>query len=98
MIDKDSRTELLAAAGLATGPQGFDLGALERLAMSRGWVWTTTPGRTHQGRSGRWRASVFVPAAVTGHRSCVAKGSRATGGSEAEALEKALATALAREG
>jgi hypothetical protein len=97
MLSKESRTELLAGAGLATGSQGFDLGALERLAASRGWVWTTTPGSTHQGRPGRWRASVFVPAAATGARSCVAKGSRATGSSEAEALEKALATALARE-
>ena len=98
MLDMESRTELLVGAGLTTGPQGFDLEGLERLATSRGWVWTTTPGRTHQGRSGRWRASVFVPAAVTGHRPCVAKGSRATGASEAEALAKALATALAREG
>jgi hypothetical protein len=98
MLNKESRTELLAGAGLAAGPQGFDVETLAQLATTRGWTWTTTPASTHQGRRGRWRASVFVPADLSSARVCVAKGSRGAGASEAEALEKALATALAREG
>jgi hypothetical protein len=97
VLSSEGRRELLVRAGLAAGPQGFDLEALERLATTRGWTWTTTPASTHQGRPGRWRASVFVPADVSGRSMCVAKGSRGAGASEAEALAKALATALARE-
>lgn len=98
MLSKESRTELLSGAGVSAGPQGFDLMELQRLAATRGWTWTTTPASTHQGRRGRWRASVFVPAVVSDSRVCVSRGSRGAGASEAEALEKALATALAREG
>ena len=95
-LSKETRKELLISAGVADCSEGFELEALEQLAKQRGWTWTTTPSRTHDGRPGRWRASVFVPAPVTGARSWVLMGSRGAGATEAEALEKAIATTLAR--
>lgn len=98
-LSKEARKELITGTGLAEcadGSDGFDLEALERLARQRGWTWTTTPSRTHDGRPGRWRASVFVQAPITGARTWVLMGSRGAGASEAEALEKAIATTLAR--
>ena len=96
-LTKEARTELLKSVGLANCSDGFELEALEQLARTRGWTLTTTPSRTHDGRPGRWRASVFVQAPVTGTRSWVLMGSRGAGLTEAEALEKAIATTLARE-
>ena len=96
-LSKDARKDLLKNVGIAGGSDGFALEALEELAQQRGWTWTTTPSRTHDGRTGRWRASVFVQSPVTGARSWVLMGSRGAGTAEAEALEKAIATTLARE-
>jgi hypothetical protein len=96
-LSKDARKELLVGAGIAACSDGFELEALEQLATTRGWTWTTTPSRTHDGRTGRWRASVFVHSPVSGARSWVLMGSRGAGATEAEALEKAIATTLARE-
>ena len=98
-LSKEARKELIIGTGLAKcaeGSDGFDLEALEQLAKRRGWTWTTTPSRTHDGRPGRWRASVFVQAPVSGARTWVLMGSRGAGATEAEALEKAIATTLAR--
>ena len=96
-LSKDARKDLLKSVGIADDADGFALDALEQLAEQRGWTWTTTPSRTHDGRNGRWRASVFVQSPVTGARSWVLMGSRGAGTTEAEALEKAIATTLARE-
>ena len=96
-LNKEARKELILGAGVATYSDEFELEALELLARKRGWTWTTTPSRTHDGRTGRWRASVFVPSPVTGAQSWVLMGSRGAGATEAEALEKAIATTLARE-
>jgi hypothetical protein len=96
-LSKAARAELLKNVGIAHGADGFDLKALEQLASQRGWTWTTTPSRTHDGRPGRWRASVFVKSPVNGARTWVLMGSRGAGATEAEALEKAIATTLARD-
>ena len=96
-LSKDARKDLLKNVGIAGDADGFPLEALEQLAQQRGWTCTTTPSRTHDGRPGRWRASVFVQSPVTGARSWVLMGSRGAGTTEAEALEKAIATTLARE-
>jgi hypothetical protein len=95
-LSKDARAELLKSVGIAHGADGFDLEALVQLASQRGWTCTTTPSRTHDGRPGRWRASVFVQSPVGGARTWVLMGSRGAGATEAEALEKAIATTLAR--
>ena len=96
-LSETARKDLLKSVGIAGDADGIALEALERLAEQRGWTWTTTPSRTHDGRPGRWRASVFVQSPVTGARSWVLMGSRGAGSTEAEALEKAIATTLARE-
>ena len=97
LLTKDARAAVLAAAGLEPGPAGYDLDQLDRCARARGWSWTSTPATTYHGRPGKWKASVFVPAPTGTCRPAFAMGSRGAGRSEAEALEKALATALARE-
>ena len=95
-LDRAERAALLREAGLAPDPDGYDMIALERIAASRGWIWTTMPSTTCHGRPGRWRAAVVEPSAVSGGRIGFLLGSQRTGATEAEALEKALCTALAR--
>jgi hypothetical protein len=87
--------EVLAAHGLAPRAGGYDPAELRALAAARGWRVEVEAAGGASGRPGV-RAAVWRPARRAGSRARATVVRRAAA-SEAAALARALAAALARE-
>ena len=91
---------VLAAHGLAPGPEGWDGAALAAAAEARGWAWSAEPiAGARPGQLG-WKALVFDPASRGERRGRLptTRHARGRGSTEAEALAAALAGMLAQGG
>jgi hypothetical protein len=86
---------VLAAHGVAPGPDGLDPADLAAAAEARGWRVSTEPAAGAGSPQRRWRATVMGPAS-TGPAGVFAAGTHAYGATETEALAVALASMLRR--
>ena len=90
---------VLEAHGIGPGPEGYDLAALAAAVEGRGWSYRTEElDPDHRGRD-RYRALVFRRTGglvATGY--AATRSYRGRGRTEEEALARAVAGMLAREG